>query len=108
MTAPAASPATLQTEWITGTSQTPMTFSLDLLADVPQEVHERHRGAADDRGPEGDEYAEFAAAREVRVARVRAERPHDRGDDQSEYGDCLLYTSPSPRDGLLSRMPSSA
>ena len=26
----------------------------------------------------------------------------------SEYGSCLLYTSPSPRDGLLSRMPSSA
>ena len=25
----------------------------------------------------------------------------------NEYG-CLLYTSPSPRDGLLSRMPSSA
>jgi len=24
------------------------------------------------------------------------------------YNDCLLYTSPSPRDGLLSRMPSSA
>ena len=24
------------------------------------------------------------------------------------YEDCLLYTSPSPRDGLLSRMPSSA
>ena len=24
-----------------------------------------------------------------------------------KYG-CLLYTSPSPRDGLLSRMPSSA
>ena len=27
---------------------------------------------------------------------------------QSESKDCLLYTSPSPRDGLLSRMPSSA
>ena len=26
--------------------------------------------------------------------------------DRAEY--CLLYTSPSPRDGLLSRMPSSA
>ena len=26
----------------------------------------------------------------------------------SESDDCLLYTSPSPRDGLLSRMPSSA
>ena len=25
-----------------------------------------------------------------------------------KYGTCLLYTSPSPRDGLLSRMPSSA
>ena len=24
------------------------------------------------------------------------------------YKSCLLYTSPSPRDGLLSRMPSSA
>ena len=31
--------------------------------------------------------------------------------DQDEWGMhyvCLLYTSPSPRDGLLSRMPSSA
>ena len=26
----------------------------------------------------------------------------------AQAGDCLLYTSPSPRDGLLSRMPSSA
>ena len=26
--------------------------------------------------------------------------------DRADY--CLLYTSPSPRDGLLSRMPSSA
>ena len=25
-----------------------------------------------------------------------------------DYYHCLLYTSPSPRDGLLSRMPSSA
>ena len=25
-----------------------------------------------------------------------------------EKNNCLLYTSPSPRDGLLSRMPSSA
>ena len=26
----------------------------------------------------------------------------------SHYKDCLLYTSPSPRDATLSRMPSSA
>ena len=31
-------------------------------------------------------------------------------DTDPQYKDisCLLYTSPSPRDGLLSRMPSSA
>ena len=27
---------------------------------------------------------------------------------RGQYEVCLLYTSPSPRDGLLSRMPSSA
>ena len=37
----------------------------------------------------------------------------EEGDDQTfalegTNGGCLLYTSPSPRDGLLSRMPSSA
>ena len=29
-------------------------------------------------------------------------------DNGGHPKDCLLYTSPSPRDGLLSRMPSSA
>ena len=29
-------------------------------------------------------------------------------NDGTEWDNCLLYTSPSPRDGLLSRMPSSA
>ena len=29
-------------------------------------------------------------------------------DELEELESCLLYTSPSPRDGLLSRMPSSA
>ena len=33
---------------------------------------------------------------------VRFINPKDR------YKDCLLYTSPSPRDATLSRMPSSA
>ena len=28
--------------------------------------------------------------------------------DEAAASTCLLYTSPSPRDGLLSRMPSSA
>ena len=41
--------------------------------------------------------------------------PEDEGNEillagRSNAGksSCLLYTSPSPRDGLLSRMPSSA
>ena len=32
----------------------------------------------------------------------------DKGQDIAILRTCLLYTSPSPRDGLLSRMPSSA
>ena len=43
-----------------------------------------------------DVYDAFAEAAEEVFAGVRAHSP------------CLLYTSPSPRDGLLSRMPSSA
>ena len=45
--------------------------------------------------------ANFAAALE-RVGTVAA------GTAEEEEMACLLYTSPSPRDGLLSRMPSSA
>ena len=36
--------------------------------------------------------------------RIRVDFPHKFGTSDT----CLLYTSPSPRDGLLSRMPSSA
>ena len=30
------------------------------------------------------------------------------GEKSGQFYDCLLYTSPSPRDGCRSRMPSSA
>ena len=33
---------------------------------------------------------------------------YDNVESDSMHVACLLYTSPSPRDGLLSRMPSSA
>ena len=47
-----------------------------------------------------------AACNSVTTQSVTEPMSHD---DHSTYGkDCLLYTSPSPRDGLLSRMPSSA
>ena len=46
------------------------------------------------------------------VDRSIYEPPADPADDADteteEDASCLLYTSPSPRDGLLSRMPSSA
>ena len=52
----------------------------------------------------------------IRLARDTANKtqaPEFLNDFITEYvknggQDCLLYTSPSPRDGLLSRMPSSA
>ena len=43
----------------------------------------------------------------ARVARHLAAQPRAKVRNVSAWI-CLLYTSPSPRDGLLSRMPSSA
>ena len=40
--------------------------------------------------------------------RYRIVQEVGRGGFGAVYRACLLYTSPSPRDGLLSRMPSSA
>ena len=49
--------------------------------------------------------------------KIRNKREHSESDSEDnsrrprkkgEVKNCLLYTSPSPRDGLLSRMPSSA
>ena len=58
------------------------------------------------------------SGKKIEVVAVSSQDRHiDRGIDLSgvEWVDdarklcfCLLYTSPSPRDGLLSRMPSSA
>ena len=52
--------------------------------------------------------------REKTLVRVRGDGDDDFdevvvvGDTHGQYHDCLLYTSPSPRDATLSRMPSSA
>ncbi len=53
--------------------------------------------------PEGQlAIAAGARAKYDNRARAMSEFPN------MEFTSCLLYTSPSPRDGLLSRMPSSA
>ena len=49
-------------------------------------------------------FGEFHVLRDINLRVVRGERIVVCGPS----GSCLLYTSPSPRDGLLSRMPSSA
>ena len=50
----------------------------------------------------------FVHASAVREAGLRFLNENDAVEFEIQDGDCLLYTSPSPRDGLLSRMPSSA
>ena len=61
------------------------------------------------------EALEIASQRELDLVLVseKANPPVCRIMDYGKYKfeqekNCLLYTSPSPRDGLLSRMPSSA
>ena len=44
----------------------------------------------------------------VRVRLHGLNAPESRTRDKEEKISCLLYTSPSPRDATLSRMPSSA
>ena len=60
-------------------------------------------------------WALLAVAVVVRVSQIRLSVGRDFVRVQNFFRttdvpiwDCLLYTSPSPRDGLLSRMPSSA
>ena len=50
---------------------------------------------------------------EITGPTIGAERINEKDNDltaqhEGQPQGCLLYTSPSPRDGLLSRMPSSA
>ena len=50
------------------------------------------------------------AAPFIGALKLQKRAPHARAPIVVHEGsyNCLLYTSPSPRDGLLSRMPSSA
>ena len=58
---------------------------------------------------------ELKEAESTALLAIRDEKPLDYEKNKKKaielhtrYVACLLYTSPSPRDGLLSRMPSSA
>ena len=53
-------------------------------------------------------YGGFRAVRDVEMNVAKHEITAFIGPSGCGKTTCLLYTSPSPRDGLLSRMPSSA
>ena len=79
----------------------------------PKSAAQKVRGAlALWRGPAlGDfAYEPFAQGEVTRLEELRWAALEQRidADLANEFRICLLYTSPSPRDGLLSRMPSSA
>ena len=50
--------------------------------------------------------SQYDALPSLNALGIECQERSDLSEDQ--FKDCLLYTSPSPRDGLLSRMPSSA
>ena len=57
-------------------------------------------------GHKGELISGYVGKNQVLLARGRLH--YYEGIDLEQVIICLLYTSPSPRDGLLSRMPSSA
>ena len=89
----------------TRTRAVELTKSLDVLvARVTESIDSRARA-----------HVQRVERLRARVDRLRA-KVHDIGSSKSartvmhaaRYPDCLLYTSPSPRDKRQSRMPSSA
>ena len=52
--------------------------------------------------------AEVEAFYEMSVSKIDPEYTKKTAKGEGDLGTCLLYTSPSPRDGRISRMPSSA
>ena len=73
---------------------------------------EREDGCSSDEEQEHhpplEETAPLPEASENEVGPSTPGNTSQEGASIAESRPCLLYTSPSPRDGLLSRMPSSA
>ena len=87
------------------------------LADLEKDLAKAERKLQKELAKESKESKVVKAERnyEKDVAKIREEMEEERNKCDDKLGKksrkgngCLLYTSPSPRDGLLSRMPSSA
>ena len=96
-----SSPQTLQNKTIDGTSAT---GNNTVTADASDITHDPSGNSfvATDQQAMADEAAGRLDGHDGDITDVRSSLGISDGDT------CLLYTSPSPRDGLLSRMPSSA
>ena len=83
----------------------------DFMPDSLKENSTAEQMAAADTLHQQDEEDLFTDETEIGTLAFNDEMPKDSPDHSpptEDSMDCLLYTSPSPRDGLLSRMPSSA
>ena len=89
---------------------------MEVVATAPDNDGDWGRAAAaiDDGWGGRDDVTEAGGAQRDRATGAAAPNPDEGAFWATALGDgrggatCLLYTSPSPRDGLLSRMPSSA
>ena len=87
-------------------------FELDALQQKLQNSRQQLEAAERERDKTQTETKRIATELEQSQQRANTLRlelaPLQKELTQLEAERCLLYTSPSPRDGLLSRMPSSA
>ena len=78
----------------------------NMLPDTRLKIHTRDNQTAFLKRDMRSDYLEVL---ELMLERFMALNPHVTSVEiQRQNGNCLLYTSPSPRDATLSRMPSSA
>ena len=83
----------------TGYDENVYTTKLDDSAFTPAQKAEAARIAAE---------IENATTSNIHLAEERGQEISTDMDEEDRFSGCLLYTSPSPRDATLSRMPSSA
>ena len=81
------------------------------MAKKDSETSEAERGAVEVADGPLLDLTDAAVKRMIKLAKKRGFVTYAELNavlPSEEVNSCLLYTSPSPRDGLLSRMPSSA
>ena len=87
---------------------------VDSLIDVGEADESSTEINLDNKGE--PEKIETPAEEKIEIEQVPQDKTYEneretkleKKDEVQEYSDCLLYTSPSPRDRTRSRMPSSA